>query len=90
MRCNLSENRALGRSDHERTMLRLDNQVRLTRKEIERLTKITGFEPVRVRTLDDLDAFVAQCKRYYWGVSQDTRFLHWLIDQERSRCVGDG
>ena len=70
-------------------MLRLGKQVRLTRKEIERLTKITGFEPVNVKTLEDLDAFIAQCKRQYWGVSRDTQFLHWLIDKERSRCVGD-
>jgi hypothetical protein len=83
------ENRALKNFNIERTMLRLGNQVRLTPKEIERLTKITGFEPVNVRTLRDLDAFVAACKRHYWGVSRDTRFLHWLIDKERSRCIGD-
>ena len=70
-------------------MLRLGNCIRLTRKEVERLTKISGFEPVNVKTLDDLDAFVAQCKCYYWGASQDTRFLHWLIDKERLRCVGN-
>ena len=70
-------------------MLRLCHHIRLTRKEVERLTKITGFAPVNVKTLEDLDLFVAQCKRYYWGVSRDTQFLHWLIDKERSRCVGD-
>ena len=71
-------------------MLRLGNHIRLTRKEVERLTKITGFEPVNVKTLEDLDGFVAECKRYYWGQSQDTRFLHWLIDKERSRCASGG
>jgi len=69
-------------------MLRLGNQIRLTRKEVDRLTRITGFEPVNVKTLEELDAFIAECKRYYWGESQDTRFLHWLIDKERSRCIG--
>lgn len=69
-------------------MLRLGNQIRLTRKEVERLTKITGFQPLDVKTLDDLDAFVESCKRHYWGASEDTRFLHWLIDKERSRCIG--
>ncbi|MES2957269.1 MAG: hypothetical protein V4792_03725 [Pseudomonadota bacterium] len=24
---------------------------------------------------------------YYWGVSDETRFLPWLIDRERDRCV---
>lgn len=69
-------------------MLRLGNHIRLTRKEVERLTKITGFEPVNVKTLEDLDTFIAQCKRYYWGASRDTQFLHWLIDKERSCCIG--
>ena len=69
-------------------MLRLGNRIRLTRKEVERLTKITGFQPLNVKTLDDLDAFVECCKRHYWGSSDDTRFLHWLIDRERSRCIG--
>ena len=69
-------------------MLRLGNHIRLTSKEVERLTEITGFKPVNVRTLEDLDVFIAQCKGYYWGVSEDTRFLHWLIDKERLRCTG--
>lgn len=71
-------------------MLRLGNAIRLTPREIERFTDITGFTPAHVKTLDDLDAYVDQCKRHYWGVSEDTRFLHWLIDKERSRCLGRG
>jgi hypothetical protein len=82
------ENRALKSFHHEHTMLRLGNHIRLTREEVERLTKNTGFEPVNVKTLEDLDAFIAQCKRYYWGASRDTQFLHWLIDKERLRCIG--
>ena len=69
-------------------MIRLGNHIRLTRKEVERFTKITGFEPVNVKTLDDLDAYIAQCKGHYWGVSKDTQFLHWLMDRERLRCSG--
>lgn len=69
-------------------MLRLGNKIRLTPREIERFTEITGFRPTDVKTIDDLDAYVEQCKRHYWGVSEDTRFLHWLIDKERSRCLG--
>lgn len=67
-------------------MLRGDYQIRLTRREAERLTRITGFEPVDVRTLGDLQRYVHACKRYYWGVSQATRFLHWLIDREIAGC----
>lgn len=69
-------------------MLRLGDRIRLTRQEVERFTLITGFEPMDVKTLDDLDAYIARCKRHYWGRSKETRFLHWWIDRERSRCLG--
>ena len=70
-------------------MIRLGNNVRLTRREVERFTRITGLEPVGVRTLDDLDEYIRECKAHYWGVSEETRFLHWLLDEERSRCLRD-
>lgn len=63
-------------------MLVYGRQIRLTRREVERFTKITGFEPVNVKSLDDLYAYVRACKKYYWGTSEDTRFLHYLIDRE--------
>ena len=69
-------------------MIRLGKHIRLTRREVERFTMITGFEPANVRTFEDLDAYIGQCKRHYWGVSQDTKFLHWLMDRERSLCIG--
>ena len=70
-------------------MLRLNQQVRLTRREVERFVKITDVPPENIRTLADFDAYIARCKAHYWGVSHDTRFLHWLIDRERDRCWGD-
>jgi hypothetical protein len=70
-------------------MIRLGGQIRLTRREVERLTEITGFEPFNVKTLRDLDDYIARCKRFYWGRSKATRFLHWLIDRERARCTGE-
>jgi hypothetical protein len=69
-------------------MIRLGRSIRLTRREVERFTKITGMQPVEVKTLDELDAYIRQCKAHYWGVSEDTRFLHFLLDEERSRCLG--
>jgi hypothetical protein len=69
-------------------MIRLGKSIRLTRREVERFTKITGLQPVEVKTLDELDAYIRQCKAHYWGVSEDTRFLHFLLDEERSRCLG--
>ena len=36
-------------------MIRLGNQLRLTGREVERFTRITGIEPVGVKSLDDLD-----------------------------------
>ena len=35
---------------------------------------------------ETLDAYIAQCKAHYWGVSRDTQFLHWLIDREYQQC----
>lgn len=69
-------------------MIRLGNHIRLTRRDIERFTEITGFVPKNVKTLDALDAYVQRCKRHYKGQSEDASFLRWLIDQERLRCMG--
>lgn len=60
-------------------MLRLGKIIRLTPRETDRFTNITGFRPMNVKTIDDLDIYIDQCKSYYWGVSEDTRYLHWLI-----------
>jgi hypothetical protein len=67
-------------------MIRLGAQIRLTRREVERFKKITDLEPVDIRTLDDLDAYIARCKAHYWGVSRETRFLHWLVDCAYAQC----
>lgn len=68
------------------TMIRFGPHIRLTRREAERFKLITDLEPVGIRTLADLDAYIAQCKAHYWGVSRDTQFLHWLIDREYQQC----
>ena len=67
-------------------MLHLGQRIRLTTREVERFTKITGIPPVDVCSLDDLAAYVAHCKAHYWGVSRETQFLHWLIDREYAQC----
>lgn len=67
-------------------MLACGPQIRLTQPECERFRLITGFAPSGIRSLADLDAYVVRCKAHYWGVSADTRFLHWLIDREYARC----
>lgn len=69
-------------------MIRLGNRIRLSRTDAARFTKITGIEPVGIKTFADLDDYIAQCKRHFWGVSQETKFLHWLIDRERGLCMG--
>lgn len=68
-------------------MMRCGHQVRLTQPELSRWSRITGFVPQGVKTMQDLDAFIAECKRYYWGTSYETKFLHWLIDEEKKRCL---
>jgi len=66
-------------------MLRGTSTLRLTRRELARWEKITGFTPSDVRSEADLKRFVARCKRHFWGTSEDTPFLHSLIDEERRR-----
>ena len=66
-------------------MLRLGSQLRLTGPEVERFTRITGFAPVGVKSRDDLDDYIRQCKAYYDGASKEARFLRWLLEEERSR-----
>jgi hypothetical protein len=68
-------------------MLRLGNHLRLTNREVERFTRITGIEPVGVKSLDDLEHYIRQCKAYYRGGSEEARFLRWLLDEECSRCL---
>ena len=68
-------------------MIHLGNQLRLTGREVERFTRITGIEPVGVKSLDDLDDYIGRCKDYYQGASHEARFLRWLLDEERSRCL---
>ena len=63
-------------------MLRGTKTLRLTWRESARWVKITGFEPATVRSEADLRQFVQRCKRHFWGTSEDTRFLHFLIDEE--------
>jgi hypothetical protein len=66
-------------------VLRGTKTLRLTRRESDRWVKITGFEPVAVRSEADLKEFAVRCKRHYWGTTEDTRFLHFLIDEELRR-----
>lgn len=67
-------------------MIRLNRHIRLTRREIEVFFKITGIEPAGIRTLEDLATYVARCKAHYWGVSEETQFIHWLIDKQYQDC----
>jgi hypothetical protein len=67
-------------------MLRLGTRVRLTRKEVDDFHILTGFRPEGVRSVEDLQRYVARCKTHYWGTSYETQFLHWLIDRQVDRC----
>lgn len=68
-------------------MIRLGSQIRLTRPEVERLKTITDIAPVGIRTPADLEAYARRCKAHYWGHSEDTRFLHWLIEREVAQVL---
>ena len=69
-------------------MIRFGKSIRLTRREVELFTRITGFEPVGVKTLDDLDAYVRQCKKHYFkDGSKQAVVMHMLLDEVVSRCL---
>ena len=70
-------------------MLRLGSSIRLTHTERARLQHLTDIAPDGIRSRIDLLHYVTQCKAHYWGSSEDTRFLHWLIDQEFARCLAN-
>lgn len=69
-------------------MLRLNHSIRLTPRDMARWIQITGFAPQDIRCLAQLDAYIVQCKAYYWGASRETRYLHWLMDLERELQLG--
>lgn len=69
-------------------MVRGNSKLRLSARDRRRWTRITGFEPVGINCVEDLAAYVQVCKAHYWGTSKETRFIHWLIDEEFRRCVG--
>ncbi|KQP23344.1 hypothetical protein [Pseudorhodoferax sp. Leaf267] len=68
-------------------MLCLGSAIRLTHAERARLLQLTDIAPDGIRSRADLWHYVARCKAHYWGRSEDTRFLHWLIDCEAARCL---
>lgn len=70
-------------------MLRLGNAIRLTSRDIDRLTHLTLFKPEGVKSLDDLDVYIERCKQYYWGVSREAKQYHQMLDDavaEICRC----
>ncbi|NVE00688.1 hypothetical protein HUX62_21960 [Massilia sp. BJB1822] len=68
-------------------MLRLGQHIRLTSAEIAYFIYLTDIEPVGIKSLDDLNAYIKRCKRHYWGHSSQTRQLHRLIDEALARCI---
>jgi hypothetical protein len=69
-------------------MLRLGDKIRLTKREVERFIKITGFDPASIRSIAELDAFAEFCKQQYGQRTRDARFICYLIDRERNLCLG--
>lgn len=68
-------------------MIRFGQRIRLTSREVERLARITGFEAVGVKSIDDLTACVNQCKACCADGPKDAAILRWLLDEEASRCL---
>lgn len=69
-----------------KNMLQLGVHIRLTSRDVERLRYVTGFEPVGITRLADLDAYIEQCKQHLRGRADETRLLHKLIDETVASC----
>ncbi len=69
-------------------MIRYGNRLTLSEVDVRRWTRITGFEPTAIATMDDLEDYVRDCKRYYAEPSDDSAFLDWLMDVELERYGG--
>lgn len=69
-----------------KNMLQLGVHIRLTSRDVERLRYVTGFEPVGIKRLTDLDAYIEQCKQHLRGRADETRLLHKLIDETVASC----
>lgn len=69
-------------------MIRYGNRLMLSEVDVRRWTRITGFEPTAITTMDDLEDYVRDCKRYYAEPSDDSAFLNWLMDLELERYGG--
>ena len=69
-------------------MIRYGNRLTLSEVDVRRWTRITGFEPTAIATMDDLEDYVRDCKRYYAEPSDDSAFLNWLMDVELERYGG--
>lgn len=67
--------------------MRLQSHIRLTRPEMSRWVRITGFEPVGIRTIQDFERYVGSCKQYYAGACEESQIMSWLIDEEAKRCL---
>ena len=48
-------------------MLRYRGRLRLSARDLRRWVRITGFEPVGIRCVDDLANYVRACKAHFWG-----------------------
>jgi len=69
-------------------MIRYGNRLMLSEVDVRRWTRITGFEPTAITTMEDLEDYVRDCKRYYAEPSDDSTFLNWLMDVELERYGG--
>jgi len=74
--------------DEGLAMIRYGNRLMLSEVDVRRWTRITGFEPTAIATMDDLEDYVRECKRYYAEPSDDSAFLNWLMDVELERYGG--
>lgn len=69
-------------------MIRYGNRLMLSEVDVRRWMRITGFEPTAITTMEDLEDYVRDCKRYYAEPSDDSAFLNWLMDVELERYGG--
>lgn len=69
--------------------IRFGERVRLAPGDRRRLKKLIDHDPGDIRTFAQLRELMLRHRRRYPGVSRETQFLHWLMDQEWN-CLDAG
>ena len=68
-------------------MLRCGNQITLHKGDTDRLFKLTGVSPNRIRTVEDLNRFVERHLQAFDDSTPESQLLRMLLADEKIKLV---